>query len=203
MIHAMANGRSAATLLTAAAVHPVSPLTLAWRHTEVFWVQTGETVAQHWFVLLICAAVPAAVRASLLLRPGSLQRGQLSLIELLVTLWRVLLCVVVVWAACSGTEWRKLSSRVGAVGAWQVSLGLVGMHAGHRLHSLVWELAFYVIAFLVADRLLCWGLQLASRGNGWLREARHRQAMVSLLRNLVLIPTAAIYLVEIGRSLLV
>lgn len=200
MIRAMANCRSAAALLAAAAVHPASPLGLAWRHTEVFWAQTGRTLADHWFILLLCAAVPAAVRAFLLLRPGSLQ---LSLVELMITLWRVLLCIVVVWAACSGSEWRQLSSRVGAVGAWQVSLGMVGMHAGHRLHSLVWELAFYVIAFLVADRLLFWGLQAVSRGNAWLREARHRQAMVSVLRNLVLVPTAAIYLVEIGRSLLV
>lgn len=200
MIPAIANGRNAA-LLAVAATHPVSQLALAWRHTEVFWEQTGRTVAQHWLILLLCAAVPATVRAFLLLRPGSLQRGQLSLVELLVTLWRVLLCIIVVWAACSGSEWRQLSGRVGAVGAWQVSLGLVGMHAGHRLHSLVWELLFYVVAFLLADRLLRWGLQAASGGNAWLREPRHRHAMLSVLRNVILVPTAAIYLVEIGRSL--
>ncbi|HEY6445946.1 MAG TPA: hypothetical protein VIY53_05755 [Acidobacteriaceae bacterium] len=199
----MANCRSALVLLAAAAVHPVSPLALAWRHTEVFWAQTGRTLTQHWFVLLLCAAVPAAVRAFLLLRPGLLQRGQLSLVELLITLWRVLLCIVVVWAACRGSQWHQLASRVGAVGAWQVSLGLVGLHAGHRLHSLLWELVFYVLAFLIADRLLRWGLREAARADVWLRETRHRHAVVSVLWNLILVPTAAIYLVEIGRSLLV
>ena len=48
---------------------PPTGFTTAWHNSGEFWVQTGMAVARHPLVVLVCAVVPAAERAYLLLEP--------------------------------------------------------------------------------------------------------------------------------------
>lgn len=188
-----------ASLLAAAAARPESPLALAWRHTGAFWVQTVLALAHHWLVVLVCAAVPAVERGYRMLRARSATRAQLALMDFLVTLWRVGLCVVAVWAATSGVEWRSLSTRVGVIAAWQFALEELGTYFAHHLRMLIWELLFFALAFWAAGKLLDALVRLTVRTGVWVRQAPYQQAAASVLRNLILVPLAVIYLVEMAR----
>jgi len=190
---------AAADLLAAAAARPPSPLQLAWRHTFAFWVQTGLTVARHPAVILLCAAVPAVERGYMVLRARKAGRSELAVLDLLVTLWRVGLVAVAVWAASSGVEWRSLSARVGAATAWQLALSALGSYFAHHLRMVLWELAFFALGFWLAAKLLRGVVLLASRPAWWMRERLHQEAAASVLRNLILFPLALIYLVEMAR----
>jgi hypothetical protein len=177
----------------------ISPLALAWGHTKIFWAQTCAAVGHHPLVILVCAAVPAIERAFILLHGRQMRPGQSALLEILVTLWRILLCAVAVWVACSGQEWRRLSSRVGVMRAWQLAIGQLGLFFSHHLWILLWEILFFLAAFLLLARLLEWLVRVLARRGGWLSEKRHRMAVNSVLRNLIFAPLAVIYLVEMAR----
>ena len=191
----------AAVVPAAAAVRPESPLTLAWRHTGAFWVQTGLAMAHHWFIILVCAAVPAVERGYRLLRARSASRSSLALMDFLVTLWRIGLCIVAIWAGTSGREWHSLSARVGVAAAWQFSLEELGSYFAHHLRMLIWELVFFALAFWAAGKLLDAVVTLAVRTGVWVRETNYQQAAASVLRNLILVPLAVIYLVEMARPI--
>jgi hypothetical protein len=194
-------GWDAAAWLSSAEARPVPPLKLAWQHSGQFWAKTGTTFAHHWVPLLLCALVPAIARGYILLQRGSLRRGRVALFDLLVTISRVFLCAVAVWAACTGNEWRQLSSRWGAVAAWQVGLGLAGVNVAHRLRMLLWELLFFAVVFLLARQILRWAVQAGSLPIPWLHESHRRRAALSVTTNLLLVPVAVVYLVEIVRPL--
>jgi hypothetical protein len=183
---------------------PQSPsfLALAWRHTVTFWQQTGLTVLHHPWIVLACAAIPAAERAWVLLRGAWVGRGKLALLELFVTLWRVLLCAVAVWAACSGRELHSLTSQVGAMDAWQLAIGKLGAYMAHHLRVLVWELLFFAAAFLLLLRAVSAAVRVLARTSSWLRDEQHQMALQSVLRNLVLAPLILIYIVEMCRPAL-
>lgn len=189
----------AAILFGLAAARPESPLTLAWRHTGAFWVQTGLALAHHWFVILVCAAVPAVERGYRLMRARSASRSHLALMDFLVTIWRIGLCVVAIWAGTSGREWHALAARVGVAAAWQFSLEELGSYFAHHLRMLIWELVFFALAFWAAGKLLDGLVSLTVRTSVWMREANYQQAAASVLRNLILVPVAVIYLVEMAR----
>lgn len=190
---------AAADLLSAAATPPVSPLTLAWQHTCAFWVQTLLTVARHPLLILLCAAVPAIERGYMLLRARQAGRGELALLDLLVTLWRVGLVAVAIWAASSGVEWRTLSARWGVMTAWQLALSTLGSYLANHLRMILWELLFFAVAFWVATRIVRGIVQVAAGPGWWLRDRLHQEAATSVLRNLILFPLAVIYLVEMAR----
>lgn len=192
---------SATALVSFAEAHPSSSLALAWEHSGQFWVKTGEALARHWAALLLFAAIPACARGYIRLRRGLLSPGRLALLDLLVVFARVWFCIVAVWASCTGNEWRDLSGRVGAVAAWQVGLGMVGVNVAHRLRMVSWEILFFVVVFFAADVILRTLVLSLGLGIPWLHDQRHRQAARVLLVNLILVPTAVIYLVEIGRPL--
>lgn len=191
----------AAILLAASAVPPESPLALAWQHTGAIWVQTGLALERHWFVVLVCAAVPAVERGYRLLRARSASRSQLALMDFLVTLWRVGLCIVAVWAGTTGVEWRSLSARVGVLAAWQFALEELGSYFAHHLRMLIWELVFFALAFWAAGKVLDGLVRLTVRTGVWVRQAPYQQAAASVLRNLILVPLAVIYLVEMARPI--
>lgn len=191
----------AAFLFSAPAMSPESPLVQAWRHTGAFWVQTSLALAHHWLVVLVCAAVPAVERGYRMLRARSASRSQLALMDFLVTLWRVGLCIVAIWAGTSGVEWRSLSARVGVIAAWQFALEELGYYFAHHLRMLVWELLFFVLAFWLAGKLLDALVRLTVRTGVWVRQAPYQQAAASVLRNLILVPLAVIYLVEMARPI--
>jgi len=186
-------------MLTGAGMHPPHSLPTALRHTEAFWMQAGIAIAHHPLAVLLCAVVPAAERGYVLLRGRYLGRGQLALLEFVVTVWRVLLCGVAVWIACSGREWQDLSARVGAMTAWQVAIAGFAAYVAHHLRIVLWELAIYLLTFLLAARMIAWIVEAIAHTNEWLREPRHRAAVVSVLRNLILVPVAVVYAVEMAR----
>ena len=181
---------------------PASPLTQAWAHTEAFAVQTWSVLRHHPLAVLVCAVVPAAERGYVLLRGRQLKPGQLGLLEGVVTLWRLLLCGVAIWAACSGYELRELRARVGAVGAWQLALDQLGDHIAHHLRAELWELLFFAAGLLLGILLIRWAVRGVARASRWMRETPHQRATVSVLWNLVLVPMAVIYLVEMARPAL-
>lgn len=180
-------------------LNPGSPLELAWRHTAAVWAQTADAVARHPLALSVCAAVPAALRAYILLRGASMPRTRPAALEILVTLWRVLLVCIAVWAACSGREWRALRSQDGVVAAWQITFSRMGWHLAHQLRMVLWELLLFVVAFGLLYLILMRMVGALARVNAWLREPRHRLATETVLRNLIVLPLALIYLVEIAR----
>ena len=168
----------------------------AWHNTGLFWVETLRAVGRHPLVVLGCAVVPAAERAYLLLETKPIPRWRLTLLEAILTLWRILLCVGLVWVAVAPDRWRLLQLSFSGNAEAQLALQRIGANLGNHLHAVLWELAIFAVTFLLLNYLLV----VASRGlarRGALREARHRKAFVSVLRNLVLAPLALIYLVEL------
>ena len=173
---------------------PPTGFATAWHNSGGFWAQTGMAVARHPLVVLVCAAVPAAERAYLLLETKPIPAWKQSLLEGLVTLWRILLCVGMVWVAVSAEKWQSLRSFFSQSDSAQLALQRMGTYLGDHLHVVLWELFFFAAAFL----LLNYALVLISRAllppdvSG---TRNRRKAFVSVLRNLVLVPLALIYLV--------
>jgi hypothetical protein len=199
------NGREGCAgglVVTTAAIHAVSPLALAWRHTEAFWGQTAVTFVRHPLAILACAAVPAAERCYVLLRGKDLNRGKMAALELLATVCRVLLCAVAVWAACSGREQQALAAHMGTMATWQIYLENVGIYVAHHLRTVLWEFLFLVLAVLLAGRIVRWLVAALAHGAGWMKEPAHRQAALSVWRNLIVFPFVLIYLVEMARPTL-
>jgi hypothetical protein len=189
-------------MLAAAHPPPLSPLTLAWRHSGIFWIQTWWVIEHHPIAVLLCACPPAALRAYILLRGRSLSQGLVALLEIAVTLWRVLLLGVAIWAATSGREWHQLRVRVGVMAAWQIALSRLGVHLAQHLRLVLWELLFFALAFLILHRLMVWAVRSMARNNEWQHDARHRAALKSILSNMILAPLLVIYLVELARPAL-
>jgi hypothetical protein len=168
--------------------------TEAWHNSVQFWVRTGLAIAHHPLAVLACAVVPAAERAYLMLETRPIPRWKLTLLEAVLTVWRVLICVVAVWVTVTPEEWRSLVRDFSSSVRMQQSLQRLGAYLGRNLHVLVWELVFFFAAFLL--------LQLAIRGvvnSGGRLDGLRRKALVSVLRNLLLVPVALIYLVELMR----
>lgn len=189
-------------MLLAINAHGYSRLALAWQHTGIFWAQTWAVIEHHPLAVLVCAAVPAALRGYVLLRGNSVSRGLAAFLDFVVTLWRVLLLGVAVWAACSGRELRILRAQMGVAAAWQIALQGLGGQFAHHLRLILWQLLFFVLAFLLLHRALRWIVRAGARRNVWLQNPLHRLAMDSVLRNLVLAPLLVIYVVEMARPAL-
>jgi hypothetical protein len=181
---------------------PMSPLALAWRHTGVYWSQTLATIAHHPAAILACAAVTAAGRCYVLLNGTRLRRGPMAALEFLVTLWRVMLCAVAVWAACSGRELRALTAQMGVIAAWQVALENVGVYLAHHLRAVLWEILFFALVMLLAERIARWLILSLSPRIHAIREPARARAALSVWRNLILFPVALIYLIEMARPAL-
>jgi hypothetical protein len=189
-------------MLTGSPAQVVSPLALAWRHTGVFWSQTTAAYARHPLAILACAAIPAAERCYVLLHGARLRRGPMAGLELLVTLWRVALCAVAVWAACSGRELRVLTAQMGAMAAWQLALENVGAYLAHHLRAILWEFVFFAAALFLAGKLASGLVAALARRVTWLRNPVHRKVVLSVWLNLVVFPAALICLVEMARPAL-
>lgn len=166
----------------------------AWQNSWGFWAQTGMAVARHPLLVLACSAVPAAERAYLLLHTEPIQRWRLTLLEAVLTVWRVLLCVGAVWVALTPEKRQALWFRFSNNAAMQKSLQHLGAYLGQQLHVLLWELALFAATFLLLNYVLVLVARLLGR-LGALRSADGQAAFVSVLRNLVLVPLALIYLV--------
>jgi hypothetical protein len=168
----------------------------AWQNSGEFWAQTGMAVARHPLLVLACSAVPSAERAYLLLHADPIPRWRLTLHEAVLTVWRVLLCIGAVWVVLTPERWRAFWSRFSDNDAMQKSLQHLGAYLGQHLHVVLWELVLFAAAFLLLNYALVWTARGLAR-LGALREVDRQRAFVSVLRNLVLVPLALIYLVEL------
>jgi hypothetical protein len=168
----------------------------AWQNSLEFWAQTGMAVARHPLVVLACSAVPAAERAYLLLHEDPIPRWRLTLHEAVLTVWRILLCFCALWVVLTPEKWRAFWSRFSDNDAMQKSLQHLGAYLGLHLHVVLWELFLFAAAFLLLNYALLWMGRGLTR-LGALREADRQKAFGSVLRNLVLVPLALIYLVEL------
>jgi hypothetical protein len=168
----------------------------AWQNSGEFWAQTGMVVARHPLAVLVCSAVPAAERAYLLLHAEPIPRWRLTLLEAVLTVWRVLLCIGALWVVLTPERWRTFWFRFSDNYAMQNSLQHLGAYLGQHLHIVLWELTLFAAAFLLLNYALVWMARGLARLDT-LREADRQRAFVSVVRNLVLVPLALIYLVEL------
>jgi hypothetical protein len=171
-------------------------LDTAWQNSGEFLRQTGMAVARHPLAVLAFGVVPAAERAYLLLHRKPIPQWRLTMLEALLTVWRILLFVGAVWVAITPERWRVVRLHFSGNAAAQRALEQMGGYLGQHLHAVLWELALFAAGFLLLNYLLV----LMARGLarlGALREANQKKAFVSVLRNLVLVPLALIYLVEL------
>ncbi len=171
----------------------------AWQNTGEFWEQTLLAVARHPLAVLGCSVVPAAERAYFLLESKPIKRWRLAALEAVLTVWRVLLLVVAVWVALSPAEWLALKQRVTNPDELQLSLQRTGAYLGKDLHVLLLELLFFVAAFLLLNFILVLVVRGLAKVIAALRSPIRQKALVSVLRNLLLVPLSLIYLVEIFR----
>jgi hypothetical protein len=171
----------------------------AWRLSEEFWAQTAAAVARHPFAILFCSAGLAAERAYLLLRTRPIRPWQFVLWEAVLTVWRLLLCFVAVWVALTPRE-RQGLLRMSDYVHLQYTLQRLGAFLGRQLHVLGWELFLFVAAFFALNLLLRLVIRGLAHFFAELGERDKRKAYVAILRNLLLLPLALIYLVEMMRQ---
>jgi hypothetical protein len=171
----------------------------AWQNTGAFWAQTLLAVARHPLAVLGCSVVPAAERAYFLLESKPIERWRLTALEAVLTVWRVLLFVVAVWVALSPEEWQALKQHFTNPDELQLSLQHTGAYLGRDLHVLLLELLFFAAAFLLLNFILVLIVRGLAKISAALQSPIRQKALVSVLRNLLLVPLGLIYLVEIFR----
>jgi hypothetical protein len=175
-------------------------LAAAWQHSKLFWQQTLAAAGHHLQLLLAVSIIPAALRAYLILKAQPIGRWELNLAEALLTVWRILICAVAIWAVLTPREWQLFKLRIQDTDQLQFAMQKLGAYLGKALHILLWELLLFAVAF----GLLHWAMsliaaQLARSGARDRRVLRYK-AICSFLRNLILAPLALIYMVAIMRQ---
>ena len=168
----------------------------AWHNSGDFWTETWMAVTRHPLIVLACGVVPAAERAYILLETRPIPRWRLTLLEGILTVWRIVICVAMVWVAVSSKRWALLRSHFSANETAQVALQRLGTYLGDHLHVVLWELFFFAAAFLLLNYLLVLASRALLRPDVQTPRNR-RKAFVSVLRNLILVPLGLIYLVEL------
>jgi hypothetical protein len=177
-----------------------SGFAVAWQHSAQFWAQTLAAVARHPLEILFCSAGLAAERAYLLLRSKPIRPWQFVLWEALLTVWRLLLCLVAVWAALTPHERQGLMRNLNNEAQLQYTLQRLGGFLGRELRVLAWELVLFFAAFFLLNMLLRLVMRLLAQVIVPLGEIETRRAYVAIVRNLLLVPLALIYLVEMLRQ---
>jgi hypothetical protein len=174
----------------------------AWQHSKEFWVQIGAAIAHHPVLLLSLALIPAILRGYFLLRTQPTPRWQLNLTEALLTVWRVLICIVAIWTILTPREWRSFRFCVRDLDQLQYAIQRLGAYLGRNLHLLLWELLIFAVIFWLLNTLLSALARVTSDSRETKRAISHRRAYASVLRNLFLGPLALLYLVAIIRQVL-
>jgi hypothetical protein len=175
----------------------------AWQHSKGFWVEIGAAIVHHPVLLLSLALIPAILRGYFLLRTHPTPRWQLNLTEALLTIWRVIICIVAIWAILTPREWRSFRFCVRNLDQLQYAIQRLGTYLGHNLHLLLWELLIFAVTFGLLNALLsALAHTTSSDARDTKRAISHRRAYASVLRNLFLGPLALLYLVAIVRQVL-
>lgn len=174
----------------------------AWQHSKEFWVQIAAAIAHHPVLLLSLALVPAILRGYFLQRASPTPRWQLNLTEALLTVWRVLICVVAIWVILTPREWHSFRLRIQNLDQLEFAIQRLGGYLGRQLHVLLWELLIFAVIFWLLHALLSALAWVTADTRDTARAVSRRRASASILRNLVLGPLALLYLVAIVRQAL-
>ena len=172
----------------------------AWEHSRGFVWETVAAVTHHLPVLLAVSIIPAALRAYFILKERRLPQWEANLAEALLTVWRVLICVVAIWATLTPMQWRTFKLRLHDADDFQLAMQRTGAHLGRSLHLLFWELLLFAIAFWSLYAIISLIARLTARIGDPEHRVRRSKAFGSILRNLILAPLALIYLVAILRQ---
>lgn len=175
-------------------------LAAAWQHSMVFWQQTLAAVSHHWPALLAVVIIPAALRAYLTLKVRPIQRWELNLSEALLTVCRILICGVAIWALLSYPEWQTFKLRLRNPSQFQLAVQRLGASLGKSLHILLWELLIFAFGFWLLHILLSFLADCLARAKDPERHVVLYRAIGSVLRNMILTPLALIYLVAMMRQ---
>jgi hypothetical protein len=176
----------------------------AWHHSGVLWRHTLAVIAEHPLPVLACAAIPAVIRAYMLLRLRPMASWRVAVVDFVLMLFRLALCFVAVRVVLTPLQWQQLGSHITSNGRMQVALQEVGGRVGTQLHMYLWELALFLLAFMLLHFLLHSLARLLAafepkRYSRFVKTAR-RKAMDSALRNLILAPLLLIYIVEMAQQ---
>ena len=169
----------------------------AWHHSLAFCTQTLDASARHPLLVFLCGAIPAAERGYVLLKRGATRHQRLLALEAVVILSRILLVVAAVWIALNPSEQEQVKRNLVNTTQWQLGLQHVGAHLGNHLHVVLWEYALFAAGCLLVNLLIVMVVRALSKR----APADRQRAYISIVRNLVLIPLAVIYLVETLRPM--
>lgn len=173
----------------------------AWKLSGHFLVQTLTEFARHPGIILLYAAPPATERAWVMLRNKPVPAWWLPWPEVLMVIWRLLLCAVAVWIMLTPLELVKVRRTFTSNTLVQAKLGDLGASMGRQLWLLSWEIVFFLSAFFLAvwvfgrmARLWMQGLDLPAD-----QKDNQRLALAVVARNLLLYPLALMYAVALVR----
>ena len=172
----------------------------AWQHSRIFWQETLTAAAHHIPLLLAVAIVPAALRAYFTLRRRQIRHWELNLAEALLTILRVLICIVAIWITLTPHQWQAFKLHIQHIDQLQFAMQRLGAYLGKAVHTLLWELLLLVVAFWLMHLVLSLIADQLARPGPSDRQIVRRKAIGSVLRNLILAPLALIYLVTIVRQ---
>jgi hypothetical protein len=180
-----------------------STFTEAWRLTGTFWLQSLAAFARHPGLVLLYAVPAAAARAWVLLRTRPVPAWWIPCLDALLILWRLLMCAVALWIVLTPPQIATLRATLTSNSLLQSKLDGLGVTVGRQLRLLSWEIALYVVAFLLLNWLLTLiaRLCIGARKIAPERKKNQRVALAAILRNLLLVPLALIYVAVVIRDI--
>ena len=172
--------------------------------SATFCVEMLSAFARHPAIILLYAAPPATFRAWTQLRTEPVPSWWLPPLEMLVLVWRLFMCAVAVWVVLTPPEMDELQATLVSGSSLMGTFDRLGQNAAMELSPLVWEIAIFAAALV----LLNWLFSLIARA--WLlgqdldyeHKLTQRHAMTAVIRNLLLVPLALIYVVVVVRYIL-
>lgn len=190
--------------LWSAASGSESALADAWHMSAAFCAEMLSAFARYPAIILLYAAPPATYRAWVLLRTKPVPSWWLPPLEMLVFVWRVFMCAVAIWVVLTPPEMDELRATVVSGSSLMGTFERLSTNAAMAIWPLFWEIVFFAAAFI----LLNWLFGLIARA--WLlgqdlnyeQKLMQRKAMTAVIRNLLLVPLALIYVVIMVRYIL-
>lgn len=169
--------------------------------SAAFCAEMLRAFAHYPAIILLYAAPPATFRAWVLLRSKPVPPWWLPPLEMLVAVWRLFMCAVAVWVVLTPPEMDELQNTLVSGASLMGSFDRLGQNAAMEAGPLFWEIVLFVAALI----LLNWLFSLIARA--WLlgqdldyeRKLTQRHAMTAVIRNLLLVPLALIYVVVVVR----
>lgn len=172
----------------------------AWQNSRGFWQQTLTAVGHHLPLLLAAVVIPAALRAYFILKAEPVRAWELNLAEALLTVWRILICAIAVRIGLTPGEWQSFKQHLRDSDQLQLATQRLGAYLGRALHILLWELLLFAISLWLLHVFLSLIADILTRYSTPDRRVPHYKALGSILRNMIMVPLALVYLVALMRQ---